>query len=206
MTSLLTATSRTRHDLSTMLKRASRFGDSSVRLTAHGDLAVVTVPITVSSGLLDLGPTILGVRVSRMSTSADFDAVVPAAALIDALAEDADLDVPESRTMPAWASVTPPRSGWQPVDEVPADAVRLGALTAAERMQRELPNSPGEAVVRRVQRAVWGGTLDGYQLSLGACVALDGLGFLPAAADVVRVTTAGGWTRASTARGDVLER
>lgn len=197
---------RARADVTTLLQRAARFGDGSVRLTAHERIVAIMVPVTVSSGLLDLGPTILGMRALRMREPAAFDAVVPAAAVIEAFEAGADLDVPQAGTMPAWASVSPPRGGWRALAEVQADATRVGAADAATRVERELPASPGEAVVRRVRRAVWSEQLPGEPLTLGACVALDGLGFLGAGVDVVRVTGAGGWTRASTALGDVLER
>ncbi|GAA2172747.1 hypothetical protein GCM10009846_11910 [Agrococcus versicolor] len=204
MPSLLVLDDRARADVRTLLGRAGRFGETSVRLTAHGDLVLVTVPLTVSSGLLDAGPTILGVRVVRMREAAEFDAVVPADAVMEALGDGADLDVPAAATLPAWASISAPRQGWRPLGEVSADDVRLGASAAAARIERELPASPGDAVVRRVRRAVWGQGLDGEQLTLGHCAALDGLGFL--GADPVEVSGVGAWTRASTRLGDVLAR
>lgn len=207
MSSLLAVPNdRARADLVTFLQRASRFGDGSVRLAAHGEVATVAVPVTVSSGLLDLGATILGVRAIRLERAADFDAVVSAAAVVEAVEAGAEIEVPAAGTMPAWASVSPPRAGWQFVGEVPADAARIGAVEAATRVERELPQSPGEAVVRRVRRAVWAERLDAGRLSLGACVALDGLGFLAPTVTTVRVTASGGWTRSATALGDVLER
>ncbi|MFC7430599.1 MULTISPECIES: hypothetical protein [unclassified Agrococcus] len=204
MGSLLAVDDRARADVRTLLGRAGRFGETSVRLTAHGDVVMVTVPLTVSSGLLDAGPTILGVRVVRMRSAAAFDAVVPAEAVMDALAEGADLDVPEAATLPAWASLSAPRAGWRALGEVSADDVRLGASAAAARVERELPASPGDAVVRRVRRAVWSQGLDGHPLTLGHCAALEGLGFL--GADAVQVTGVGAWMRASTRLGDVLAR
>lgn len=204
MPSLLAVDDRARADVRTLLGRAARFGESSVRLTAHGDVVLVTVPLTVSSGLLDAGPTILGMRAVRMRAAAEFDAVVPADAVMEALGEGADLDVPDAATLPAWASLSAPRTGWQSLGDVAADDVRLGASAAAARVERELPASPGDAVVRRVRRAVWSQGLEGHPLTFGHCAALDGLGFL--GTDRVAVTGVGAWTRASTRLGDVLVR
>ena len=172
---------------------------------SHGGVAVVTVPVTASAGIMDLGSTILGIRVVRLVESADFDAVSPIAATVEALQAGADLEIPNAGALPAWASVSPPRGGWEPVGAAGADVVRAAAATTQKEVARLLPESPGEALIRRIRREVWSDPVHALpQLTRGAAVALDGLGFL--GDDDVRVTVAGPWVRASTRLGDVLEK
>ncbi len=207
------ATSHARDDFLALLRCAAVFGDGGVRLTAHDALLVVTVPVTASAGLLDVGPTILGIRVQRLAEVGRFDAVVP----IDAILRSKDADefeVPDAGTMPAWAAQTPPRAGWAPAGDVSASLVRETAENAAVEFAASLPTSAGEAVVRRTRRAVWGRRVSAGTMSVGSCVAMQSLGFLGdtvqraglARPTFVRVTTAKGWSRASTALGDVFER
>lgn len=199
------ADERTRDDLVTFLQRAQAFGDQGVRFTAHGEVAVVTVPVTASAGLMDLGSTILGVRVVRLGAQAEFDAVTPIGASVEALRAGADLEIPDAGTLPAWASVSPPRGGWERVDSVGSEVLLAAAETTQKEVARLLPESPGEALIRRIRREVWSDPVHAMpQLTRGVAVALDGLGFL--SKDDVRVTVAGPWTRASTRLGDVLEK
>ena len=199
------ADDRTRSDLLTFLQRAATFGDQGVRFSAQGDIAIVAVPITASAGILDSGATILGIRVLRLAHPARFDAVTPIAASVDALQAGADLEIPAAGTLPAWASVTPPRSGWEGIGDIGAEVVRAAAETTQKEVARLLPDSPGEALIRRVRREVWADPVHAMpDLTRGSAVALDGLGFL--AGDAVRLTRTGPWVRASTRLGDVLEK
>lgn len=154
---------------------------------------------------MDLGSTILGVRVVRLGEPAEFDAVTPIGASIEALQAGADLEIPDAGTLPAWASISPPRGGWERVDAVGVDVIRAAAETTQKEVARLLPESPGEALIRRIRREVWSDPVHAMpQLTRGAAVALDGLGFL--GSDDVRVTVASPWVRASTRFGDVLEK
>lgn len=199
------ADEQTRDDLVTFLRRAMTFGDQGVRFASHGQIASVTVPVTASAGILDVGATILGMRVIRLAAAGQFDAVTPIGASADALADGADLQIPAAGALPAWASVSPPRVGWESAGEVDADVVRAAAETTQQEVARLLPESAGEAIIRRVRREVWADPVHAMPLlTRGAAVALHGLGFL--GPDPVRVTTAGPWVRASTRLGDVLAK
>lgn len=193
-----------RADLILLLDRAAVFGDGAVRLVADGDVALLTTPLTAASGLLDTGPTILVARASRMRAPARFDGVVALPALRDALREGADVEVPDAVGRPAWAAVSPPRGGWAHAGDVPAATVRLLATQAAADVEAALPRSPGEAVRRRAERAVWARVVDPSGLTAGQAAALVAMRFLGDAP--VRVTAAGGWTRASGRAGEVLAR
>lgn len=206
MTNVLTMPDdNARADLVTFLKRALQFSDQGVRFRSQAGLALVSVPVTASSGLMDVGSTILGMRVMRLSTEAEFDSVVTVAASISALEDGADLELSSGVNVPAWAAITPPRSGWQHVGDAEADVLRAAAETTQKEVARLLPDSAGEAIIRRVRREVWADPVHAMpDMTRGAAVALDGLGFL--GSDPVRVTAAGPWVRASTKLGDVLEK
>lgn len=201
---ILALDERARADLVLLLDRAAVFGDGTVRLVADGEVALLTTPMTAAAGLLDSGPTILVARASRMREPARFDGVVALPALRDALRDGADVEIPDAVTRPAWAAVSPPRSGWAHAGDVSPEAVRALAVQAASDVEAALPASPGEAVRRRAERAVWARQVDASGLTAGQAAALVAMRFLGDAP--VRVTAAGGWTRASGRAGEVLAR
>lgn len=204
MHAILALDERARADLVLLLDRAAVFGDGTVRLAADGDVALLTTPMTASAGLLDTGPTVLVARAARMREPARFDGVVALAALKDALAQGADVEVPDAVGRPAWAAVSPPRSGWVHTGDVEPAVVRELATRAAADVEEALPRSPGEAVRRRAERAVWARAVDPSGLTAGQAAALVAMRFL--GESPVRVTEAGGWLRASGRAGEVLAR
>lgn len=204
MHAILTLDERARADLVLLLDRAAVFGDGSVRLWADGDVALLTTPMTASVGLLDTGPTVLVTRASRMREPARFDGVVPLPALRDALREGADVEIPDAVARPAWAAVSPPRGGWAHTGDVAVERVRELATQAAADVEAALPRSPGEAVRRRAERAVWSRAVDESGLTAGQAAALVAMRFL--GETPVRVTESGGWRRATGRAGEVLAR
>lgn len=204
MRPILSLDDRARADLVLLLDRAAAFGDRTVRLVADGEVALLTTPMTASAGLLDAGPTILVARGTRMREPGRFDGVVPLDALRDALREGADVEVPDALARPAWAAVSPPRGGWAHAGDVAPDAVRALATQAAADVEAALPASPGEAVRRRAERAVWSRAVDASGLTAGQAAALVAMRFL--GDEPVRVTESGGWMRASGRAGEVLVR
>lgn len=204
MHAILALEPQARADLILLLERATVFGDGTVRLLADGDVALLTTPLTAASGLLDSGPTVLVARASRMREPARFDGVVALAALRDALREGADVEVPDAVARPPWAAVSPPRGGWTHAGDVPAETVRALAAQAAADVEAALPRSPGEAVRRRAERAVWARIVDPSGLTAGQAAALVAMRFL--GDGPVRVTESGGWTRAAGRAGEVLAR
>lgn len=204
MHAILALDERSRADLVRLLDRAAVFGDGTVRLSADGGVALLTTPMTASAGLLDTGPTVLVARASRMREPARFDGVVALPALRDALRDGADIEVPDAVGRPAWAAVSPPQGGWRHTGDVDPATVRELASRAASDVEAALPTSPGEAVRRRAERAVWGRSVDPSGLTAGQAAALVAMRFLGEAP--VRVTEAGGWMRASGHAGEVLAR
>lgn len=204
MHAILALDDRARADLVLLLERAAVFGDGTVRLVADGEVALLTTPLTAASGLLDSGPTVLVARASRMRGPARFDGVVALPALRDALRQGADVEVPDAVARPAWAAVSPPRGGWAHGGDVATETVRSLAAQAAADVEAALPTSPGEAVRRRAERAVWARVVDPSGLTAGQAAALVAMRFL--GDSPVRVTEAGGWTRAAGRAGEVLAR
>ncbi|GAA1417860.1 hypothetical protein [Agrococcus citreus] len=204
MHAILALDERARADLILLLERAAVFGDGTVRLLADGEVALLTTPLTAASGLLDSGPTVLVARASRMRGPARFDGVVALPALRDALQQGADVEVPDAVARPAWAAVSPPRGGWSHTGDVAAETVRSLAAQAAADVEAALPRSPGEAVRRRAERAVWARVVDPSGLTAGQAAALVAMRFL--GDGPVRVTQSGGWTRSAARAGEVLAR
>lgn len=204
MHAILALDDRARADLVLLLDRAAAFGAGAVRLVADGEVALVTTPMSASAGLLDTGPTILVARASRMREPARFDGVVALPALREALGAGADAEIPDAPGRPAWAALSPPRGGWAPTGDVGAAAVRSLAAQAATDVEAALPVSPGEALRRRAERAVWSRVVDPSGLTAGQAAALVAMRFLDDSS--VRVTESGGWTRASARDGEVLAR
>ncbi|MDM4764346.1 hypothetical protein QT381_15190, partial [Galbitalea sp. SE-J8] len=69
-------------DLATLLGRAQRVDDGSVRLIAGGGVLAVYVAVFFPLGLLDESPTILGLRTFRVAETDELDVTVPIASLI----------------------------------------------------------------------------------------------------------------------------
>src|SRR5689334_4620204 len=117
-------------DLGTYVGRARRANpDGALRMQVVGDLLVTTVAVIEGSGLMGEG-TVLGMRVVRVvpvvpvvpvvqgTDSPPVDATVSFASVADRLARPgvgAVLSIPPVEVNVAWAALTPPRDGWEPV-------------------------------------------------------------------------------------------
>ncbi|GAA1736498.1 hypothetical protein [Microcella frigidaquae] len=203
------------HDLSVLLGRAQRLDEAgAVRLIADSGVLAVYVAVVTPKGLLDRGPTVLGLRTLALAEGA-FDEVVPIRSLLArvdaalAAAPDSEPTAPVPVGLPAgvstivWAGITPPRGGWQrlaPLEPAPfAAAARVGI----EEIATAIPTGTGEQIVHRVRSEVWGRPLpEAEHLPAGAAFAFETLGFL--GEDPVQQFAAGSWIRLSTARGHVL--
>jgi hypothetical protein len=163
------------------------------------------------------GPTVLALRVQPLLAEAQLDVTVPLVALSDRFARlqrgtgDWRLTLPPSQSGgPAWAGLSPPRSGWTAVGDLPSGAVADVARRGGEEIAAGAPDGSGAAAVARLRALVWGRPLDAeagaaLDLPAGAAFALDAMGFL-GPDEVLPVHAHGGWRRVSTARGYVLAR
>lgn len=204
-------------DLDTFLSRA-RVADpeGAVRLTAHGQVLLVTVRVVPGAGLFG-GGGVLGMRALRLAADAAVDVVVAIEAVADRLARmkrtgDLVLPVPPAQVVAPWAGHAPPRSGWEPVADVAVGSLReiaqAGIAEIATGVGGPAGGGPaaGALAVEELRRRVWnrpapdlaGGPAG---LAFGAQV----LGFL-AGAEPGRVLRAGPWWRLSTPGGQIAAR
>lgn len=203
-------------DLSVLLARALRLDEAgAVRLIADSGVLAVYVAVITPKGLLDRGPTVLGLRTLALSAGS-FDAVVPIRSLqvrvdaaLAAITEGADLATPVTIGLPAavstivWAGISPPRGGWQRMSPLVPTGFASAARAGIEEVATAIPEGTGEQIVHRVRSEVWGRPLpEAEHLPTGTAFALETLGFL--GDDLVQQFATGPWIRLSTARGHVL--
>lgn len=206
-------------DLHTFLGRAAAVDDGAARLigspSASGGVLAAYVGILAPSGILDQGPTVLGLRTYALAGAEQpFDEVVPLRAMIerttklrnDVVDPTAAVQVPLPPAVIAasWAAISPPRGGWGARPALSAETLEAVAKAGIEEVAAVIPAGTGEQIVQRVRSGVWSREVEGApDVPAGAAFALLTLGFL-APDEVVRVFTAGPWTRLSTSRGHVL--
>jgi hypothetical protein len=201
-------------DLITYLGRAGRVEDGSVRLVAGSGVLAVYTAILYPAGLLDDGPTVLGLRTLALADGADFDAVVPVRSLLDRLqrAQDAagdapDIAVPTEVSTVTWAGISPPRGGWKRIGSTTGGALEAAGREGIEAVASALPEGTGEQIVRRVRAEIWGRPVEGSEhVPAGAGFAALTLGFLGDPGEEIPVFEAGAWTRLTSVRGHVLVR
>lgn len=214
------------HDLSVLLGRALRLDEAgAVRLIADSGVLAVYVAVITPKGLLDRGPTVLGLRTLALAEGA-FDVVVPIRSLqvrVDAalaavapgadpataVTQGADPSTPVTIGLPAtvstivWAGISPPRGGWQRMAPLVPTGFAAAARAGIEEVATAIPEGTGEQIVHRVRSEVWGRPLpEAEHLPAGTAFALESLGFL--GDDLVQQFATGPWIRLSTARGHVL--
>jgi hypothetical protein len=215
--SILLADSLSLGDLVTYLGRAGRVEDGSVRLIAGSGVLAVYTAILYPAGLLDSGPTVLGLRTLALADRAEFDAVVPVRSLLDRLTraqqqatgeQAPPVAVPTEVSTVTWAGISPPRGGWTRVAETTAGALERAGREGIDAVANALPEGTGEQIVRRVRAEIWGAPIDGVEhVPAGAGFAAITLGFLGADPDErIPVYESGSWTRLTSERGHVLVR
>lgn len=211
MTALRLADDDTRADLATYVSRARRLEeDGAIRLQASGIALATWVGVLRGRGVAGEGTT-LGLRVLPLAEPADLDVVVPLASVADRMAKpdpQARLDVPPQRVVTSWAAISPPRSGWQKVGEVPVDSLHQIAQDGIAEIAAGAPAGSGAAAVESLRQQVWArgnpmpGAADG--LPAGVAFAAYVLGFL--AGDSAQLYAAARWHRLTTPAGHVLVR
>ncbi|WP_372700084.1 hypothetical protein [Arthrobacter sp. JSM 101049] len=209
------ADAETMSDLRTYLSRARTVQDGQARLQVLGAALAVYVPVLAQEAIGTAVPTVLGLRVARLASPvADgFAAVYELGALADRLARAADgdtvLPLPPAEARAAWAGITPPLSGWEPLGEYDDDALRAEAETGMRAVTEALPPQAGRPVLDTVRGRIWSAPVqagaDGVELPLGAAFAAASLGFLRPGARS-RVFGQGRWQRLTSTGGHTLVR
>lgn len=207
-------------DLATFVGRARRLdADGAVRLQAVGGVLAAWVCVLPGQGLLGQG-LVLGLRTMPLDPGAgplEVDTTVPLAAVADRLARRAAtgdvgtaLPVPPTTVSPPWTALSPPRSGWELVGEVPVAALRRAAAEGVEEVGRGTPPGAGAQAVATLRHRVWSAPVGedsgpaARRLPAGAGFAADALGFLGERDGVVH--RAGPWARLTLPAGYVLTR
>jgi hypothetical protein len=215
--SILLADALSLGDLMTYLGRAGRVEDGSVRLIAGSGVLAVYTAILYPAGILDAGPTVLGLRTFALVDKAQFDAVVPVRSLLDRLtrAQQAGsegaappISVPTEVSTVTWAGISPPRGGWTQVATTTAGVLETAGREGIDTVANALPEGTGEQIVRKIRSEVWNRPLpDLEHVPAGAGFGAITLGFLGADPDeTIPIYESGAWTRLTSQRGHVLVR
>lgn len=212
MSELVLADAESLQDLGRYAARARALDtDGAVRLQAVGLVLASWVGVLPGAGLLSTGVTI-GLRTSQLAEPAELDVVVPLAAVSDRVArpgERAVLPVPPMTVSAAWAGVSPPRSGWQPIGVIGSEALQRSASDGIAEVADGTPAHAGAPAIASLREQVWrrpiAGTPDDVPVPAALAFAAYALGFLTPGAEAT-IATSGRWTRLTTPAGHALTR
>jgi len=202
--------SRDMEDLSAYLTRARKLDDDGcVKVRAFGDILAVYVSPIFSGSLLGDGPTVLGLRTMRVEKM-ELDAIYSIASiqerLASALTEGLELALPTTTMRAAWSGVTPPRQDWVETGTISQQQITQWAKDGIAEVANTLPSSVVSSIAAKVRLGIWGKTVSlEFHLPGAAAFAMAGLGFMQKDEEI-RVYTAKGWVRLSSAYGHVLSK
>ena len=202
--------SRDMEDLSAYLTRARKLDDDGcVKFRAFGDILAVYVSPIFSGSLLGDGPTVLGLRtmrVEKMELDATYSIASIQERLASALTEGLELAHPAATSRAAWSGVTPPRQDWVETGTISQQQITQWAKDGIAEVANTLPSSVGSSIAAKVRLGIWGKTVSlEFHLPGAAAFAMAGLGFMQKDEEI-RVYTAKGWVRLSSAYGHVLSK
>lgn len=194
-------------DLQTYLERAERLGVEHVWLVGSGTALAAYVAVLTPQGLLDIAPTVLGLRVFERVETNSLDLVVQVRAMLDRLAHDkTTIPLPVGQAGIAWTGVAPPRSGWAPAGTMLEIELQLNAKAGIEEVAKA--NGLGTNIVTVVREEVWRRSLNVQNseepMTVPAGVAFAGFGLGFFGTGIAQVTTSGSWTRIATERGHIV--
>jgi hypothetical protein len=197
-------------DLSSYLTRARKLDDDGcLKFRAFGDILAVYVSPIFSGSLMGDGPTVLGLRTMKIEKT-ELDATFTIASIQERLASPAiegmQLELPHESTRAAWSGVTPPRQDWEESGTVSQAQISQWAKDGIAEVANTLPSSVGSSLAAKVRLGIWGKTVSlEFHLPGAAAFAMAGLGFMQKDEEI-KVYTAKGWVRLSSAHGHVLSK
>lgn len=202
-------------DLGSYVGRLRRFDASAaVRLQAMGTTLATWAGVLAGQGLPAKG-VVLGLRVSRLREASDCDVVVAASSITERVAHEATtgpernvLVIPPTHVNAPWLGMTPPRSGWKAVGELPEDVLTRAAQEGIAEVSNGTPPGAGKVAVDDLRAKVWGRHIGGAgddAVPAGAALAVHVLGFATPGAPV-QVARCGPWVRLAAPGGFVLAR
>ena len=204
-------------DLGRYAYRAKMLDDeAAIRLQASGRVLAAWVGVLPGSGILGEG-LVLGLRTFALAEPADLDIAVPAAAVTDRTARttgQATFSMPDVHLTPTWASLTPPRSGWEYAGAASGDDLAAVARTGLADIGAAVKERGAAAGFTKQQ--VWGATVTydpvdegsgsgGIELAAGVAFGAYALGFL-GPGQPVQVYRTNRWVRVTGPGGHVLAR
>ena len=202
--------SRDMEDLSSYLTRARKLDDDGcVKFRAFGDILAVYVSPIFSGSLMGDGPTVLGLRTMKLEKT-ELDATYSIASiqerLASAMTEGLELALPTATMRAAWSGVTPPRQDWVETGTISQQQITQWAKDGIAEVANSLPSSVGSSIAAKVRLGIWGKTVSlEFHLPGAAAFAMAGLGFMQKGEEI-RVYSAKGWVRLSSAYGHVLSK
>jgi len=202
--------SRDMEDLSAYLTRARKLEDDGcVKFRAFGDILAVYVSPIYSGSLMGDGPTVLGLRTMKLERT-ELDATYSIASiqerLASAMTEGLELALPTATMRAAWSGVTPPRQDWVETGTISQQQITQWAKDGIAEVANTLPSSVGSSIAAKVRLGIWGKTVSlEFHLPGAAAFAMAGLGFMQKGEEI-RVYSAKGWVRLSSAHGHVLSK
>ena len=202
--------SRDMEDLSSYLTRARKLDDDGcVKFRAFGDILAVYVSPIFSGSLMGDGPTVLGLRTMKLEKT-ELDATYSIASiqerLASAMTEGLELALPTTTMRAAWSGVTPPRQDWVETGTISQQQITQWAKDGIAEVANSLPSSVGSSIAAKVRLGIWGKTVSlEFHLPGAAAFAMAGLGFMQKGEEI-RVYSAKGWVRLSSAYGHVLSK
>ena len=197
-------------DLASYLTRARKLDDDGcVKFRAFGDILAVYVAPIFSGSLMGDGPTVLGLRTMKIEKT-ELDATYTLASIQERLASPAiegmQLELPLASTRAVWSGVTPPRQDWVESGSISQAQISQWAKDGIAEVANTLPSSVGSSIAAKVRLGIWGKTVSlEFHLPGAAAFAMAGLGFMQKDEEI-RVFTAKGWVRLSSAHGHVLSK
>jgi hypothetical protein len=205
-------------DLRSYLERAKKMDPTgAVRVRAFGKLLTVYVAPLFTAGILDEGPTVLGLRTMELTEDAEVNVTVQIQAILDRLAfalDESSLKREQDRfrfelnssERVSWAGVSPPRTGWEQWGTLREDTLTEVARKGIAEVAETIPVSVGGPIAAKIRSEVWGRAIDlNSKVPAGAAFAAAGLGFL-IKGEEVPVFHSQGWIRLSSTFGHVLSK
>ncbi|ALV45625.1 hypothetical protein MB46_09120 [Arthrobacter alpinus] len=198
-------------DLRTFVTRARTADDGAIRLQGAGRVLAAYVCVMRSKLLGEGTPTVLGLRTMALAAPSTIDMTVSLASVADRLARmddgDTRLPVPPMTVNESWAGVSAPRSAWEELGTVSADALIAVAKAGVQEIGQIIPVNPGALLVNNIRASVWGRPMEGMpgEVPGGAAFAAYALGFV-APGESATIFGSHKWLRISSNRGHILVR
>lgn len=203
-------------DLQAFLVRAKRLDPAGlVRLRAYGDLLAAYVAPIFAGGIMDSGPTVLGLRTSQLAAPAEVEGLASIQAILDRLArvidngiwnkKDSMIALPPNERA-AWAGILPPRSGWVSTGFISESDLTEIAKAGIAEVADTLPEAVGGPIAARIRGEIWGRAIEqSVHVPTGAAFVAAGLGFLTEN-ESVEIFETENWVRLSSMHGHVLAK